>query len=68
MKFLEYLYVSIVSDLENVIYINEDEAIKASIKKPNSRVEIYEKTFDLDGNFNGYVSTHNYYKNGVLYS
>ncbi len=68
MKFLEYLYISIDSELENVIYINEDQAIQASIRKPNSRVEIYEKTFDLDGNFNGYVSTHNYYKNGVLYS
>jgi len=48
--------------------MNEDEAIKASIRKPNSRVEIYEKTFDLDGNFNGYLATHNYYKNGVLFS
>ena len=69
MKYLYYIYVSIGSDVENsVIYIKEDEAIQASIRNPNNRVEIFEKTFDFNGNFNGYLATQNYYKNGELYS
>ena len=69
MKFLYYLYVSIGDDWGNsVIFLTEEEAIHASIRNPNTRVELFEKTFDFNGNFNGYLATHNYYKNGVLYS
>ncbi len=69
MKFLDYLYVRIYSDLEDsVIFLTEDEAIQASIRNPNCRVEVFEKAFDLNGDFNGYISTHNYYKNGLLYT
>jgi len=66
---MEYMYVSIGNSWEDsVIYLTEDKAIEASIRHPNRRVEIFEKTFDFDGNFNGYLSTYNYYKNGVLCS
>jgi len=69
MKYLCYLYVSIINDLEDrIIFLTEDQAIQASIRNPNRRVEIFEKTFDFNGNFNGYLATQNYYKNGVLYS
>ena len=66
---MEYLYVSIINDLEDrIIFLTEDQAIQSSIRNPNRRVEIFEKTFDFNGNFNGYLATQNYYKNGVLYS
>jgi hypothetical protein len=66
---MEYLYVSIINDLEDrIIFLTKDQAIQASIRKPNTRVEVFEKTFDFNGNFNGYLATQNYYKNGVLYS
>jgi hypothetical protein len=67
---MEYLYVNVGSDPEDIIiiYITKDEAIQASLRNPNSRVEIFEKTFDLNGDFNGYLSARNYYKNGVLCS
>jgi hypothetical protein len=64
---MKYIYVNIGRESEDIIiYIKEDEAIEASIRNPNSRVEIFEKTFDMNGHFNGYLSTHNYYKNGIL--
>ena len=66
---MEYLYVSIINDLEDrIIFLTKDQAIQASIRKPNTRVEVFEKTFDFNGNFNGYLATSNYYKNGLLYS
>lgn len=66
---MKYLYVSIINDLEDmIIFLTEEQAIQASIRKPNTRVEVFEKTFDFNGNFNGYLVTSNYYKNGVLYS
>jgi len=69
MEYLCYLYVSKINDLEDrIIFITEDQAIQSSIRNPNRRVEVFEKTFDLNGNFNGYLATQNYYKNGVLYS
>lgn len=69
MEYLCYLYVSKINDLEDrIIFLTEDQAIQASIRNPNRRVEVFEKTFDLNGNFNGYLATQNYYKNGVLYS
>ncbi len=66
---MKHLYVNIGSDPEDIIiiYLKEDEAIQASIRNSNSRIELFEKTFDLNGDFNGYLSTHNYYKNGILY-
>ena len=42
-----------------VVILSQDDAIKASIDKPNSRVEIFSKTTSL-----GYTPTYNYYKNG----
>jgi len=69
MEYLCYLYVSKINDLEDrIIFLTEDQAIQASIRNPNRRVEVFEKTFDLNGNFNGYLATQNYYKNGVFYS
>jgi hypothetical protein len=66
---MEYLYVSIINDLEDrIIFLTKDQAIQSSIRKPNTIVEVFEKTFDFNGNFNGYLATQNYYKNGVLYS
>jgi hypothetical protein len=67
---MKHLYVNIGSDPEDIIiiYITEDQAIQASLRKPNSKVEIFEKTFDFNGNFNGYLATSNYYKNGILHS
>jgi len=66
---MEYLYVSIINDLEDrIIFLTKDQAIQSSIRNPNRRVEVFEKTFDFNGNFNGYLATKNYYKNGVLYS
>jgi hypothetical protein len=43
-----------------IIFIDENEAKLASIKYPNQRVEIFNKTYD------GYKPTHCYYKNGNL--
>lgn len=64
---MEYLYVSIINDLEDrIIFLTKDQAIQSSIRNPNCRVEVFEKTFDFNGNFNGYLATQNYYKNGVL--
>ena len=55
---MKYVYVQIGSEWEDlVIYLNKDEAIQTSIRKPNSRIEIFEKTDD----FNGYLPTYNYY-------
>lgn len=62
---MKYVYVQIGSEWEDlVIYLNEDEAIQISIRKPNSRIEIFEKPDD----FNGYLPTYKYYKNGLLCS
>jgi hypothetical protein len=66
---MKHLYVNIGNDPEDIIiiYLKEDEAIQASIRNPNNRVEVFEKTFDFNGDFNGYLATSNYYKNGILY-
>ena len=42
-----------------VIILSKEEAINASIKYPNQRVEIFSKTDTY-----GYKPTYNYYKNG----
>ena len=44
-----------------VIFETEEEAIRASIKNPNARVEIFRKNTN-----SGYTPTYNYYKNGEL--
>lgn len=61
---MDYAYLLINSnDWEDmVIIVTEDEAIQASMKYPNSRVEIFSKNADI-----GYSPTYNYYKNGEMY-
>ena len=46
-----------------VIFLTEEEAIQASIKYPNSRIEIFCKNIDSTE----YLPTYNYYKNGDCY-
>lgn len=49
-------------NLENmIIFLTESEAIEASTKYPNRRLDIFSKT-DF-----GYKPTYNFYKNGILY-
>jgi hypothetical protein len=61
---MEFIYVLVnSSDWEDMIlFLNEDEAIQASIRDSNSRVEIFSKNKEA-----GYSPTYNYYKNGKLY-
>jgi hypothetical protein len=47
---------------DTVIFTTEKEAIDASIKYSNIRVEIFKKT-----RVSGYTPTYNYYQNGELY-
>ena len=67
----EFVYVFIYgSDWEDtVIILSKEEAIETSKKYPNSRVEIFGKSKNIDKgliyNF-GYTPTYNYYKNGEL--
>lgn len=42
-----------------IIILSKEEAISASIKYPNQRVELFSKT-----ETSGYKPTYNYYKNG----
>lgn len=57
-----YVLLSDGSEWEDMIIIlSKEEAINASIKYPNKRVEIFSKT-----ETSGYKSTYNYYKNGIL--
>jgi hypothetical protein len=44
-----------------VVFLNEKEAIDASIKFSKSRVEIFSKNNNI-----GYKPTYNYYENGIL--
>jgi hypothetical protein len=46
-----------------VIYLNKQDAIEASIKYHDSRIEIFGK----NNNCNGYSPTYDYYKNGKIY-
>jgi hypothetical protein len=62
MKFV-YLLIN-GSDWENmIIFLTEEEAIQASIKYSNSRIEIFSKANDF-----GYLPTYNYYKNGEIHN
>jgi hypothetical protein len=58
---MEFVYVFINGDEweDIIIFLSKEDAIKASINRPNSRVEIFGKT-----NTPGYEPTYNYYQNG----
>jgi hypothetical protein len=58
-----YVYLMINgSDWEDmIIFLSEEEAIDASIKHPDSRIEIFSNNTDFK-----YLPTYNYYKNGEL--
>jgi hypothetical protein len=45
-----------------IIYDNETDAINASIKYPNLRVEIFKQKIDAVG----YTPTYTYYENGLI--
>jgi hypothetical protein len=67
----EYVYVFIYGmDWEDtVIILSKEDAIETSKKYPNSRVEIFSKSKNIDKgliNTSGYTATYNYYKNGEL--
>ena len=67
----QFVYVFIYgSDWEDtVIILTKEEAIEISKKYPNSRVEIFGKSKNIDKsliNTLGYTCTYNYYKNGEL--
>ncbi len=47
---------------DTIIFTSEQEAIDASMKYSNIRVEIFKKN-----SFSGYTPRYNYYKNGELY-
>jgi hypothetical protein len=67
----EFVYVFIYGmDWEDsIIILSKEEAIEISKKYPNSRVEIFGKSKNIEkdviNNF-GYTATYNYYKNGEL--
>ena len=61
---MEFVYLLLPNDSEwedMTIFLSETDAIKASIKCPKSRVEIFGK-----GNDNGYIPTYSYYQNGIF--
>jgi len=67
----EYVYVFIYGmDWEDtVIILSKEDAIETSKKYPNSRVEIFSKSKNVEKgliNTLGYTATYNYYKNGEL--
>jgi hypothetical protein len=62
---MKFVYLLINSDdwEDMVIFLTEEEAIQASIKYSNIRIEIFSNNnIDI-----GYLPTYNYYKNGELY-
>jgi hypothetical protein len=68
---IEYVYVFIYGmDWEDtVIILSKEDAIETSKKYPNSRVEIFSKSKNVEKgliNTLGYTATYNYYKNGEL--
>jgi len=67
----EFVYVFIYgSDWEDtVIILSKEDAIEISKKYPNSRVEIFSKSKNIDKsliNTLGFTPTYNYYKNGEI--
>lgn len=62
MEFVFMLLFGIGNEWEDIIILlSKEDAINASIKYPNARVEIFSKNDAL-----GYTPTYNYYKNGNL--
>jgi hypothetical protein len=66
-----YVYVLIYgSDWEDIVIIlSKEDAIEISKKYPNSRVEIFSKSKNIDKsliNTVGFTPTYNYYKNGEI--
>lgn len=59
---MEYIYLFMCgNEWEDItVFLSVEEAIKASIKYPNDRVEIFSKRT----NEAGYTPTYNYYENG----
>jgi hypothetical protein len=60
---MDFVYVLLYgSEWEDmIILLTKEDAINASIKHPNVRIEIFGK----NNNF-GYIPSYNYYKNGEL--
>ena len=58
-----YLFISGSEWEDMVLFLSQEEAIDASIKYPNSRVEIFGK----EKNSIGYIPTYSYYKNGAYF-
>lgn len=62
MDYVYMLLFGIRNEWEDIIILlSKEEAIDASIKYPNARVEIFSKDITL-----GYTPTYDYYKNGNL--
>lgn len=63
---MEYLYVLVQCHghewEDTVVFTTEQEAIDASLRVANIRVEIFKKNVGA-----GYSPTYNYYQNGELY-
>ena len=67
----EFVYVLIYGmDWEDsVIILSKEDAIETSKKYPNSRVEIFSKSKNIDKSLIttlGFTPTYNYYKNGEI--
>ena len=62
---MEFVYLMMNSyEWEDiVVYLSEEEAIRASYMYPNIRIEIFGKNIENKG----YSPTYNYYKAGRLY-
>ena len=58
---MDFIYVLVCGDEweDLVVYTTKEEAIEASIKHTNARVEVFRKSEK-----GGYVPSYNYYKNG----
>lgn len=60
-----YLFIPDNSEWEDQkIYLHKDQAINASCKYPNARVEI----FVTNCVYEGYEPIYQYYKGGILYT
>ncbi len=61
---MDFVYVLLYAGEweDTIILLSEEDAINESINYPNARVEIFSKN-----NKFGYISTYNYYKNGIYY-
>jgi len=62
MEFI-YAFLSETWD-DTIIYLNKDDAIRASMDFPEERMEIFRVSASLPGAF---VPTYHYYENGVYH-